>query len=128
MKVPASSLAPILGSDTLGRILARLFADPDTGHTGSELVVWAGSSMPTVLREIERAERPASSPAPGSDRPASCGPTITTVDRVTGETAATYSSRGEPDRVLYKACEIRRATRCGACAAIYQGDARVLVL
>lgn len=56
MKVPASSLAPILRSDTQGRILARLFADPDVGYNLTELVAWAGSSMPTVLREIDRAE------------------------------------------------------------------------
>ena len=37
-------------------MLARLFADPDTGYNLSELVAWAGSSMPTVLREVERAE------------------------------------------------------------------------
>jgi hypothetical protein len=56
MKVPASSLAPILRSDTQGRILARLFADPDAGYSLTELVAWVGSSMPTVQREIERAE------------------------------------------------------------------------
>lgn len=56
MKVPAPSLAPILRSDTQGRILARLLADPDVGYNITELVAWAGSSMPTVLREIERAE------------------------------------------------------------------------
>jgi hypothetical protein len=56
MKVPASSLAPILRSDTQGRILARLLADPTKSYNLSELVDWAASSMPTVKREIGRAE------------------------------------------------------------------------
>ncbi|MGH9242728.1 MAG: winged helix-turn-helix domain-containing protein [Acidimicrobiales bacterium] len=56
MKVPAPSLAPILRSDTQGRILARLFTDPDHAYNLSELVEWAGSSMPTVQREVRRAE------------------------------------------------------------------------
>ncbi len=57
MKVPAPSLAPILRSDTQGRILARLFADPAKAYNLTELVEWAGSSMPTVQREVGRAER-----------------------------------------------------------------------
>ncbi len=56
MKAPAPSLAPILRSDTQGRILARLFADPAKAYNLSELVAWANSSMPTVQREVGRAE------------------------------------------------------------------------
>jgi DNA-binding Lrp family transcriptional regulator len=56
MKVPASSLAPILRSDTQGRILARLLTDPTTSYSLSELVEWADTSMPTVQREVRRAE------------------------------------------------------------------------
>jgi hypothetical protein len=56
MKVPAPSLAPILRSDTQGRILARLLVDPSKSYNLSELVEWAGSSMPTVQREVGRAE------------------------------------------------------------------------
>lgn len=56
MKMPAPSLAPILRSDVQGRVLARLFADPARAFNLSELVGWAGSSMPTVQREIGRAE------------------------------------------------------------------------
>ena len=57
MKVPVPSLAPILRSDTQGRILARLFVDPAKSYNLTELVKWAGSSMPTVQREIGRAEQ-----------------------------------------------------------------------
>jgi predicted nucleotidyltransferase len=56
MKVPAPSLAPILRSDTQGRILARLLTDPGRAYNLTELVEWAGSSMPTVQREVGRAE------------------------------------------------------------------------
>jgi predicted nucleotidyltransferase len=57
MKVASPSLAPILRSDTQGRILARLFGDPDGEHTLSSLGEWAGTSFPTVQREIRRAEQ-----------------------------------------------------------------------
>jgi predicted nucleotidyltransferase len=57
MKVPAPSLAPLLRSDTQGRILARVLADPSKSYNLSELVEWSGSSMPTVQREVGRAEQ-----------------------------------------------------------------------
>ncbi|MGH9222934.1 MAG: fibronectin type III domain-containing protein [Acidimicrobiales bacterium] len=57
MKVPAPLLAPILRSDVQGRVLARLFADPAKSYNLTELVEWAGSSMPTVQREVGRAEQ-----------------------------------------------------------------------
>ena len=57
MKVSAPSLAPMLRSDTQGRLLARVLSDPAREHTLSELVEWTGSSMPTVQREVGRAER-----------------------------------------------------------------------
>ena len=56
MKMPAASLAPILRSDVQGRILARLMADPAKGYNLSELVAITHSSMPTVQREVRRAE------------------------------------------------------------------------
>ncbi len=57
MKVPAPSLAPILRSDTQGRLLARVLTDPGRAYNLTELVEWAGSSMPTVQREVGRAEK-----------------------------------------------------------------------
>jgi predicted nucleotidyltransferase len=57
MKVPAPSLAPILRSDAQGRILARLLVDPEASYSLSDLVAWSKTSMPTVQREVERAER-----------------------------------------------------------------------
>ena len=57
MKVPAPSLAPILRSDAQGRILACVFADPDTSHSLSDLVEHTQTSMPTVSREVDRAEQ-----------------------------------------------------------------------
>src|SRR3954468_11935675 len=56
MKAPSPSLAPMLRSDTQGRLLARLFVDPAAEYNLTELVEWTGSSMPTVSREVDRAE------------------------------------------------------------------------
>ncbi len=38
-----------------------------------------------------------------------------------------YTTIGEADQVLLKACQTRRATCCPACAAIYRGDAKALL-
>ncbi len=47
----------MLRSDTQGRLLARILADPEREYNLTELVAWAGSSMPTVKREVDRAEQ-----------------------------------------------------------------------
>jgi DNA-binding transcriptional ArsR family regulator len=47
----------MLRSDTQGRLLARLLTDPTQEHNLTQLVEWTGSSMPTVSREIDRAEQ-----------------------------------------------------------------------
>ena len=57
MKVPASSLAPILRSDAQGRILACVLAAPEVSHSLSALAELSQTSMPTVLREVRRAEQ-----------------------------------------------------------------------
>jgi hypothetical protein len=56
MKAAASTLAPILRSDAQGRILARLLVDPEVSYSLTDLVGWSKASMPTVMREIDRAE------------------------------------------------------------------------
>ncbi|HET9443564.1 MAG TPA: replication initiator [Acidimicrobiales bacterium] len=45
------------------------------------------------------------------------------VDRDSGKVRARYSTLGEPDGCLYKACNQRRASLCPGCSATYQGDA-----
>ena len=55
MKVPVPTLNPVLRSDTQGRILARIFADPETGHSLTSLMEYSNTSMPTVIREVRRA-------------------------------------------------------------------------
>ena len=50
------------------------------------------------------------------------------VDPATGETTTVIDTADQPDGVLLKACGTRRASRCPACAAVYQGDARALLL
>src|SRR5690348_1910813 len=53
---------------------------------------------------------------------------VSHADPDSGELHLTYDSTGEPDGVLLKACQSRRATRCPSCAATYRSDARALVL
>lgn len=50
-----------------------------------------------------------------------------TIDTSTGEVLSAIESPELPLGVLFTSCGTRRATRCPACAAVYQGDARVLV-
>ena len=57
MKVPVPTLNPVLRSDTQGRILARVFADLESGHSLTALMEHSKASMPTVIREVRRAER-----------------------------------------------------------------------
>lgn len=56
MKVAVPVLAPILRSDTQGRLLAAILVDPDEEHTITALSAQAGTSVPTTIREIDRAE------------------------------------------------------------------------
>lgn len=54
MKVAAPALLPILRSDAVGDILARLFLNPDTWLTATQLANTLDASLPTVIREIDR--------------------------------------------------------------------------
>ena len=51
-----SDSQPVLRSDTQGRILARVFADPEAGHSLTALMESSDASMSTVIREVRRAE------------------------------------------------------------------------
>ena len=51
-----------------------------------------------------------------------------TIDPVTGEVQASYTSRGEPDGVTYLRCGNRRASVCPSCSHEYQGDVWHLVM
>ncbi len=54
MKVAASSLLPILRSDTVGDLLALLYLRPERQLTLTDLAREVGVSLPTVVREIDR--------------------------------------------------------------------------
>jgi predicted nucleotidyltransferase len=56
MKVAAPFLAPLLRSDTQGRILAEVFHDPEREHSVTSLADHATTSLPTAARELDRAE------------------------------------------------------------------------
>jgi hypothetical protein len=48
-------------------------------------------------------------------------------DLATGEVRRAYTSKAEPDRVTFKACGNRRASRCRPCSEVYRRDAWHLV-
>ncbi len=56
MKVAVPVLAPVLRSEVQGRILAEVFASPETEHTVTHLAAKAATSVPTAIREVDRAE------------------------------------------------------------------------
>jgi hypothetical protein len=61
-------------------------------------------------------------------RPVRLSGRVDAVDTQTGELALAFSSEGQPDGVILKACGSRRATRCEPCSVVYKGDARQLVM
>lgn len=56
MKASIPLLAPILRSDTQGRLLADLYLNPGAERTATELARRAQATLPTVSREIGRLE------------------------------------------------------------------------
>lgn len=54
MKTSASTLLPILRSDAVGELLARLYLSPERPWTLSELASDARVSLPTATREVTR--------------------------------------------------------------------------
>jgi len=56
MKVAVPSLSPLFRSDTQGRLLANVFVAPDQEQSITKLAQLSGTSLPTALREIDRAE------------------------------------------------------------------------
>ncbi len=54
MKVAAAKLSPLLKSDAQGLILAELFMNPDEFFTITHLAEFAGTSLPTAMREVDR--------------------------------------------------------------------------
>lgn len=56
MKVAVPLLAPVLRSDVQGRLLAEVFVDPEQEHTITHLASRAKTSVPTAIREVDRAE------------------------------------------------------------------------
>lgn len=54
MKVTAAKLSPLLKSDTQGLILAELFMNSSELFSISHLADFAGTSLPTAMREVDR--------------------------------------------------------------------------
>jgi len=56
MKVAVPVLAPVFRSEVQGKLLAEVFANPDAEHSVTSLAARAATSLPTALREVDRAE------------------------------------------------------------------------
>jgi hypothetical protein len=54
MKVAPAKLSPLLKSDVQGLILAELFMNPDELFSITHLAEFAGTSLPTAMREVDR--------------------------------------------------------------------------
>ena len=54
MKVSPAKLSPLLKSDAQGLILAELFMNPEELYSITHLADFAGVSVPTAMREVDR--------------------------------------------------------------------------
>lgn len=64
----------------------------------------------------------------GCERPIRLVGRASLADAATGEVRRTWSSENLPDGTVLVACGNRRASRCGPCSRLYQGDAFQLVV
>jgi hypothetical protein len=100
--------------------------------TGIEPQAPSSRVLAQAVARIARADYPAWTAALATSgyctRPVRLIGSLTRTDPGTGEIVDHYTTAQEPGGVLLKACNNRRVTRCPACAAVYQSDARALVL
>jgi predicted nucleotidyltransferase len=125
MKVAVPVLAPVLRSDAQGKILAQVFADPDREHTVTALAARAGTSMPTALREIDRAEaaRLVSTRRSGNTRLVKANPANPLYEPYRQIILATY---GPPAVILQELHDVKGIDQVylfGSWAARYCGEA-----
>jgi hypothetical protein len=125
MKVAVPVLAPVLRSDAQGKILAQILADPDGEHTVTSLAVRAGTSMPTALREVDRAEaaRLVSTRRLGNTRLVKANPANPLYEPYRQIILATY---GPPAVLLQELAPVKGIDQVylfGSWAARYSGEA-----
>ena len=125
MKVNPSSLAPILRSDTQGRILARLMTNPSQRYTLTDLVRCVDSSMPTVMREVGRAEAAGilTTEKIGPIRLVKANPTHPLYDALSQIVLTTYGVPAIIEREFYGLVGASAVIIFGSWAQLYRGDA-----
>jgi len=64
----------------------------------------------------------------GCEQPIRMRGRVDLLDTVTGEVREAWSSQGQPDGTVLVACGNRRASRCGPCSRLYQGDSYQLIV
>lgn len=122
--MPVPLLAPILRSDVQGRLLAAILTDPDAEHTVTELAQRASTSLPTALRELDRAEaaRLVTSRRLGNTRLVKADPASPLYQPLSHIVLATYGPPAIITRELAGVDGIERLYLFGSWAARYNGQ------
>jgi predicted nucleotidyltransferase len=125
MKVASPVLAPLLRSDTQGRILAEVFVDPEREHSVTSLANHAGTSLPTALRELDRAEaaKIVTSRRVGNTRLIKANPSNPLYPALREIILATYGPPAVVLEELGRLSGIEHLYLFGSWAARYQGEA-----
>jgi predicted nucleotidyltransferase len=125
MKVAPPVLAPLLRSDTQGRILAEVFVDPEREHSVTSLANHAGTSLPTALRELDRAEAAqiVTSRRVGNTRLVKANPSNPLYSALREIVLATYGPPAVVLEELGNFSGIEHLYLFGSWAARYQGEA-----
>lgn len=124
MKVAAPALLPILRSDTVGELLARLYLQPDRRATLSQLAVELEVSLPTVVREVDRMlaagllkyERVGRARRVWANRDSAMYAPLSTL------VTLTYGPRPVLEQLLAEVDGVERAVIYGSWAARYLGE------
>ncbi len=85
----------------------------------AELLAW-GEGLEAVQDQVRALA--------GCEHPIRVAGSRHTVDGVTGELTASWSTEGRADGTVWVPCKNRRASRCEPCSRVYQGDAYQLVV
>jgi predicted nucleotidyltransferase len=124
MKVAAPALLPILRSDTVGDLLARLYLSPDERVTLSDLAKALGVSLPTVVREVDRMVASGLLEEERVGRARRVWPNSGSVlfEPLSTLVALTYGPKPVLERLLADVPGVERAFVYGSWAARYRGE------
>jgi DNA-binding transcriptional ArsR family regulator len=125
MKVAPSALLPILRSDTVGDLLARLYLNPEQWLTPTQLANELGVSLPTVVRELDRMREGGLviQERIGKARRVSANRESALFGPLTSLVMLTYGPRPVLEQLLSSTKGVEHALIYGSWAARYRGEA-----